>query len=202
MKNLLVFLLVGVFSLSANASLMFRDDIANSSSWTNGSWSFGTIFTVGSDDILITSLGAYDFGANGFTSNSIQVGIYDELSGSLLSSANVLSSDTLIGTYRYANITNLLLTAGSKFRLVAVSANDSYDLTFSDDAFHSAFKVNGYGYCSSTTLRACNTNTEGDYSMGNFLFNVAGQTAPSVPAPATLGLFGLALLAMRRLRNN
>lgn len=202
MKNLLVFLLLGVFSLSANASLIFRDDVANSSSWTNGSWSFGTIFTVGTDDIVITSLGAYDFGANGFTSNSIQVGIFDELSGSLLSSANVLSSGTLIGTYRYASISNLLLTSGSKFRLVAVSSLDSYDLNFSDDVFNSAFKVTGYGYCSSTTLRACNSNTEGDYSMGNFLFNVAGQTVPTVPAPATIGLFGLALLAMRKLRRN
>lgn len=194
-------LIVALLSLAgvgvAQAST-FRSVSSTNTIYTNGSWSFGTIFTVGSDNVTVNSLGAFDAGKNGFASGAIQVGIFEESSRTLLASTNVLSSDSLFGDYRYSTISSLNLTSGNKYRLVAVSGSDSYSF-YGTTYDTSAFTINGYQYGSGTTLSQSfgGPNTESDYGMANFQFNVAAVPEPETYAMLLAG-FGLIGAAVKR----
>jgi len=184
----IVFLCVFLFTGTVNAAV-FRDIISEDSPGTNGSWSFGTIFTVGPNDINVTSLGAYDYLSDGFSSRLIQVGIFDEDLGTLLVSTNVQSSDPLLGLYRYSSI-DFDLLSGKQYRLVGVSGSDNYIQGNGTWNFSGDVVFDGYGYCSGTTLQQCNSFTEGDYGMANFQYDVV---TGSVPEPGVLALLSLGL---------
>ena len=190
-----MFLCLFLIAGTANASLI-RNIITEDSPGTNGSWSFGTIFTVGANDLHITSLGAYDYLGDGFESGSIQVGIFDEVLGTLLHSTNVESSDPLLGLYRYSSV-DFDLLAGTQYRLVAVSGSDRYIQGNGTWSFSSDITLDGYGYCSGTTLQQCNANTEGDYGMANLQYEIG---TVSVPEPGAIALlsFGLVGLGLSR----
>lgn len=194
MKKILVSAAL-LLAASAASATPFRSVDANNTLYTNGSWSFGTIFTVGASDVTVSALGAFDAHGDGFVSPSIRVGLFDNSSSTLLASANVFTSDTLAGDYRYSAIDSLVLNSGATYRLVAVSGSDLY--SFNGSTYDGAFIVNGYGYCSSSTLQSCDTNTEFDYGMANFQFAL-GST--EVPEPASLGLLGLGLLGLAAAR--
>lgn len=191
MKKIAFTLLLSA-AMGAASATPFRTLTGDDSPYTNGSWSFGNIFTVGASNMEVTALGAYDAGGDGFTSGSIQVGIFDENTLTLLASANVSSSDTLVDNYRYASIPDLLLQSGKQYRLVAVSGQDPYNAAEAYGTgswtYDNAFTVNGYGYCSTTQLTACSSFTESDYAMGNFEFQPESN---NVPEPASLALLGL-----------
>lgn len=164
--------------------------LTSPSDFTNGSWSFGEIFTVGASDITVTSLGAYDAGGDGFVSaGGIPVGIFRESDDVLLTSTNVLSSDPLSSFYRYAAITPLTLLAGQQYRVVAVSLNDLYNIGLGY-IIDPAVTYDGYGYTSSTTLVSANTFTGTERVwMANFQFDtgVPGE----VPEPMSLAIWSL-----------
>lgn len=184
-------LLISTFAMSANASLI-RTVISEDSPGTNGSWSFGTIFTVGASDLNVTSLGAYDFLGDGFLSGSIQVGIFDESLGTLLESTSVNSSDTLLGSYRYS-LVNFDLFSGQQYRLVAVSATDNYIQGAGTWNYSSDVTIDGFGYCSNTSITQCDSFTENDYGMANLQYNLKST---SIPEPATLLMLGLGVTGL------
>ncbi|MFC4668511.1 VPLPA-CTERM sorting domain-containing protein [Seohaeicola nanhaiensis] len=184
---------------AASAATLYTPNGVNT--YSNGSWSFGQIFTVGASNLTVKALGAFDAGMDGFTTaGGILVGLYDELTSTLLASSSVQSSDTLDGNYRYTSISDVTLLAGQQYRVVAVSGSDLYNLT--DGIFTSDVTSNGFGYCSSTTLQKCDGFTGNGYAwMANMKYN-EGETSP-VPVPASLpllaaGIGGLAMLRRRR----
>jgi hypothetical protein len=163
-----------------------------------GSWSFGDLFTVGSSDITVSTLGALDVGLDGFPSTQgILVGLYRESDQTLLASTAVSGSNALVGNYRFADIPDIQLLANTAYRVVAVNGGEAYNMTQgTPNSVDPRISWNGYGYCASTTLSFCNdqTGTERTW-LGNFqLDNAPGNG--TVPEPSSLALLGLGLLAL------
>ena len=172
----------------ANASIFA--EVHDPTPYRNTSWSFGEIFTVGPEDIVIAALGAFDAHGDGFvTPGGIPTGIFRESDSVLLASINVMSSDSLIGAYRYATIAPLTLLAGEQYRVTAVNRDDLYNLgaNFSIDP---AISHDGYGYSTSTELISGNTYS-GDARvwMANFQFDVAN--ASMNPEPVSLLIWSI-----------
>lgn len=162
-------------------------------------WSFGDRFTVGSSNITVSSLGALDVGLDGFvTRNGIQVGLYRESDMALLASTSVLSSDALVGNYRFSGIDKVELLADTAYRVVAVNADDLYNImTGTPNTVDSRISWDGYGYCQTSALTFCDnfSGTERTW-LGNFQLDSAGSGGGTVPEPSSLALMGLGLLAL------
>lgn len=152
--------------------------------FSNGSWSFGEIFTVGAEAITVNALGAYDHNGDGFVSDGgIEVGIFRESDDALLVSTFVQSGNTLFNNFRYAAISDLVLNANTAYRVVAVSRSDLYNI-FEGQTVHPAITRSGYGYCSTTALTSCDAQSGGERVwMANFQFNGGGGGV--VPEPST-----------------
>ena len=166
--------------------------------FSNGSWSFGEIFTVGSSSINVTSLGAFDEGKNGFvTTTGIKVGLFRESDGALLASTNVLSTDGLVGNYRFHDIVDVVLNANTQYRVVGVNESDLYNVSGPPSVVDPSITWNGYGYCNTTSLTFCNVfnvnNTGNNFTwMANFQIDGTGN----VPEPQTMLLVAAAALAL------
>jgi hypothetical protein len=205
MKSLLEFLLclaIVAFTVGqASAAPVFS--LSSPTDYRNDSWSFGQIFTVGSQNITVTALGAYDAGGNGFVSvGGIPVGIFRESDDALLASVNVGSGDPLAGNFRYASISPLLLLSGVSYRVVAVNLDDLYNVG-SGFTVDPAITSIGYGYCNTTSLTSCDGFTGSDIVwMANFDATGGGGQVPE-PATFVLSAAGLGALALiRRLRRH
>ena len=188
------FITFGSLAGGANAAVL-RTVNSFDAPGSSGSFAFGTIFTVGTSDLLITGLGAYDFGSDGFTTEGgIKVGIYAEATNTLVASTNVLSSDPLIDSYRYSTAT-INLSANTQYRLVAVSGSDNYIQGAGTWNYNSSeLTVNGFSWVFTTELTPSTSGNESDYGMGNFQFS-------AVPEPSSaiiIGIGSLGMLARRR----
>jgi PEP-CTERM motif len=168
-------------------------------SFTNGSWDFGNVFTVGSSNVVITELGYYDDG-DGLISPH-DVGIYNFTTGNLLASTTVTNADPLTGHFNYAPIAPLTLLAGGEYEIVGVSGADNY--TWNDPGFASNSSITYVGntWQFGSSLAFMNF-LQNDLSDGYWGPDAMIATDPT-PEPATITLLGavlacLAVFARRR----
>ncbi|PKG81357.1 PEP-CTERM sorting domain-containing protein [Colwellia sp. 75C3] len=166
---------------------------------TYGNLSYGEIFTVGSQDLTVTALGAYDHDQDGFlTIGGIQVGLYLESDGSLLTSASVQSSDALDGLFRFSDIANLTLLSGEQYRIVADTGLDQYNVAEGSATFDSRVTSNGYMQCGDNKQFCTNGSTGMGYTlMANLQFSDSASGPTPVPEPMSFGLFALGLAGIR-----
>ena len=184
-KLSLVVVLVGLCAASVPSQAQTSAfTLTSTDDYRNNSWAFGELFTIGSQNLTISGLGAYDAGGNGFvTAGGIPVGLYRVSDGVLLASTNVTSADPLTNRFRYSSVAPLTLTSGVQYEIVAVNESDLYNLTGA--TVNPLITDNGFNYGQSTTLQRLNTFTgNGMLWMANF------QIAPAVavPEPGSLAL--------------
>ncbi len=182
-----------ILSSVSHSALLY--EVNGNSGSSNGSWSFGQIFTVGSSDLFVSGLGAFDDAGNGFvTSGGIGVNLYRERDDSLLASTFALSSDNLVNSYRVSSIGEVVLTAGETYRVAAAGGSDkyytSYGFSISPDITSIKFR-----YCNSRDwIVTCIKYGGGNYPwMANLEYSMASSVMASVPEPSILALMGLGL---------
>jgi hypothetical protein len=169
----------------------------------DGPWTLGYSFRA-DKDLIVSALGAYDFGQDGFTTDH-QVGLWDA-SGILLASVVVRSSDQLVDRFRYSEIDGVRLVAGATYMLGAS------DYGFGDGYLLDADvgSMNGITYLNSNylegfgLLRPTKVGFAGGYFGANMLTGAVNAVS-AVPEPSSwalmlvgFGLIGGTMRASRR----
>lgn len=176
----------------------------------DGPFMVGNLFTVGSVSLQVSALGVQDYGGagvantDGFFNSPRDVGLWNAAGTSLLARASVTSTDPLTGTYRYASITPIVLSANTQY-LIGALVGAGYE--WFGDSFTAASYSGSPGLI---TLGPSRFASGGSFTAplqdGNTSGAVTGRWAPAnmlvVPEPSALSLFavGLVGVVLRRRR--
>ncbi len=162
----------------------------------DGSWNLGQKFLA--TNFWVTHLGYYDDLGNGFAGNQTHdVALYDNF-GSLLRSATVTSTDPLIGHWRWASVTPVMLDG--IYHIHGASGSDSYTSNTIGFATAPTITILGNSKTGGTTPDFVGS---GSYPFSQF-DGFWGANIASVPEPASWAMliagFGLTGAVMRRRR--
>ena len=174
-------------SYKCDRCLRCHDSLSPTTSDTVIGWLFRA-----EDDIDVISLGMWDFQENGFTLGSVEVGLWD-VGGTLLASTTVLSTDSLSNGFRFSGITAVSLSAGMEYVVGGLSiAPEAYQFNAAVSNSPNVTWLESRATNSSTLVLPTGfIGTPGAFFGANFQY--AEET---VPAPATLALFGLGLMGL------
>jgi hypothetical protein len=189
-----------VLPVTSYAGVAWEFDQVGSYYYTVGSFAFGNKFTVGNSNVIVSSLGYYDDFGNGFI-DSHEVGIYELVGNTLLTSTMVDNSSALVGHFRYTSIKPLVLSAGTQYEVVGVSHGDKYAFNNVNFTVNPLIAYNGNYYSSGTSLTNAVTYSN-DVTDGFWGPNMMLETAAPEPGTVSLigiGLAGLAFSARRRI---
>jgi len=169
-----------------------------------GNRTYGAEFTVGSLDLSVTDLGAFDLGEDGLN-ESHQVGLWDS-SNTLLGSVTVPAGTgaTLIGEYRYVSLAlPVALSANTTYWIGALFDNQG---TTDDIGIQGSASVDPAIASANLQRRSITLNTfERPTDPSGVNGWAANMQFTAVPEPQSYAaLFGIALLAFasyRKLRS-
>ncbi len=158
----------------------------------DGPWTLGYSFRA-DQSAAVTALGAFDWEHDGFAANH-QVGLWDE-NGNLLASTSVASGDTLIGDFRYNNISAVNLTAGSVYYVGA--SNFGVEDPYGYDGIVTTtsgitYLGSAYAYGAALDFPAYRSGVQTGYYGGNLLVAAVPEPETYAMMAAGLGLIGLA----------
>ena len=148
--------------------------------------------TAGADISLSRSfttrtLGAFDSGANGFNSNSAQVGIWNA-GGGLLASGALTSSSPLSNSYRYVNLAApLTLSAGTYYIGAYYPGNDTFPGNASVATATNVSSAGQARFSSSTAFAFPGTVFSGG-NPGFFAGNFIEMLPPQLTGPASVSV--------------
>ncbi|KQQ88020.1 hypothetical protein ASF77_14985 [Massilia sp. Leaf139] len=187
----LALLTATLFAGHANAAPISAIDLtAVGSSTFNYSGTLGWSFKAKSD-MNVGALGQWDFQDNGLSSSS-WVGIWDA-SNNLLASVTVGTgtAGTLIGHYRYADISDITLQAGKTYTIGSTFSGSVMLSSYAGYSFTPAAQlseVKGAWNSSPKTALTSFVGSSAIYGGANFLIT------NEVPEPGSLALIGLGIL--------
>jgi len=166
---------------------------------TNNSWSLGFQFTT-NNAIDVTALGFYDANQTdgsvglGNCTGCGEVGIYNS-TGTLLVSAQVTTSGTLIGDFYFVPVATTLLAAGQTYYAVGETGNADYTWDTTGFSVDPNITYVTDAYVQSSVL-AFPTGSDGltqagggGYFGANFL-----ESGAATPEPSSFWLLGTGLL--------
>jgi hypothetical protein len=192
----------------ASATIAFQNPAGNYGNWTGGPGVLGLQFTVGSSDLSVTRLGAFDNNQDGWSA-PVSVAIYDfnsqsivgsmvNFSGSSGPNLGTLGSD---GGSRFLPVTPFTLNAGGAYMVVAAGyAGPSGELAYNIDLGPSpaltqapdiSLGENKFAVGSSMTFPDFEYGSPGQraFAAGTFDFT-------PVPEAAAFGAAGVGLLGL------
>lgn len=173
----------------------------------------GYSFAVNANNIQATALGYYDARLDGFSGETHDVGLWDS-GGNLLAMVTLDSGNqgTLIGAYRYLNLTTpVILTASQTYTVGGTNAdNQTYAYTNNPADFSAdpAITYDRGRYSVGSSLAFPTLTNHLLYGGANFLFSPVITSPDPVPEPgfyalsAVLALGGLGVLRRRRARRS